>query len=169
MILVEESCIILSSLERLTTQLTQEEFVRPLAILNQNSVSQHLRHIVEFYQEYILGLQRGEIDFDERKRSKRLEEEKDFALEFLRFLKREMDTVRFDKQVQVRVSTHKKENRPILKSSSFRELAYCNEHAVHHMAILKIAIKYHIPQTDLAEGFGVAFSTQHANHPYVSC
>lgn len=169
MILVEESNLILASLENLIRQLTQSEYRMPLSILQQSSISQHVRHILEFYQEFLLGLQRGEIDFDARKRSSQLEEDKEFALEFISLLQKEMLVVTEDHPIATRVSTHEKELRPLLSSSRFRELAYCNEHSIHHMAILKIALKHSLPNVIVSEGFGIAFSTQHVNHLAVTC
>ncbi|TGL59082.1 DinB family protein [Leptospira ognonensis] len=169
MILVEESKLIFASLESLIRQLSQMEFCKPLSILNQSSISQHVRHILEFYQEFLLGLQRGEIDFDARKRSSQLEEDKEFALEFLTLLQKEMLGIIKDHPIAIRVSTHEKEVRPLLTSSSFRELAYCNEHSIHHMAILKIALNHSFPNVIVSEGFGIAFSTQHVNQLAVTC
>ena len=40
-----------------------------------------------------------------------------------------------------------------------RELVYNIEHAIHHMALIKIGIKEVAPQLQLPEGFGVANST----------
>ena len=46
-----------------------------------------------------------------------------------------------------------------IKSSLERELAYNIEHAIHHMAIIKIAVQTVFPKVKLADNFGVAFST----------
>ncbi|XDD47622.1 hypothetical protein AB3N60_05960 [Leptospira sp. WS39.C2] len=168
MILVEESLMIISSIEKLIKQLSQNEFTNPLSILNQCSISQHTRHILEFYQEYLLGLQRGEIDYDARKRSNQLEVDKEFSLEFISLLKKELQVISIDVPILISVSTHEKDVRPTLKSSSFRELAYCNEHSVHHMAIIKIALNHSFPNVLVAGGFGIAFSTQHATQSVIS-
>ena len=51
-------------------------------------------------------------------------------------------------------------NDPIRVASNFeRELVYNIEHAIHHMALIKIGIKEVAPQLQLPEGFGVANST----------
>ena len=46
-----------------------------------------------------------------------------------------------------------------LTTSLKRELIYNIEHAVHHMAIIKIAIKESLPHIALPEDFGIAYST----------
>ncbi|TAG65626.1 MAG: DinB family protein, partial [Runella slithyformis] len=40
-----------------------------------------------------------------------------------------------------------------------RELVYIAEHAIHHLAILKIALRAHFPDIALPVHFGVAYST----------
>ena len=46
-----------------------------------------------------------------------------------------------------------------IKSSLEREIAYNIEHAIHHMAIIKIAVMTVFPKVQLAENFGIAYST----------
>ncbi len=122
MILVEESILILNSIESLIEQLNEEEYLRPLEVLSQNSLSQHIRHILEFYHEYILGLQRGEIDFDLRNRSRRLEEDRVFSSEFISILKKELVSDKENCSIVIRVSSHEKEIRPLLESSTILHL-----------------------------------------------
>ncbi|MCW7504569.1 DinB family protein [Leptospira paudalimensis] len=160
MILVEESRLITNSISELIQQLSKKEFSMPLPILSHGSISQHIRHILEFFQEFIFGLKRGEIDFDQRKRSKQLEENPEFALEMIGFIQKELVEGFVDIPISIRVSTHDKNERPLLASTSLRELAYCNEHAVHHLAIIKIALSTTFPDIIVGDGFGIAYSTQ---------
>jgi len=46
-----------------------------------------------------------------------------------------------------------------MNSSYFRELQYNIEHAIHHMAIIKIAIGACFTEVELPANFGVAYST----------
>ena len=50
-------------------------------------------------------------------------------------------------------------NRQEIETNIGRELAYNIEHAVHHMAILKIGLAIVAPEVKVPEGFGVAVST----------
>ena len=47
----------------------------------------------------------------------------------------------------------------IMNTTLERELAYNIEHAIHHMAILKIGVRTIAPGTDIPDGFGIAVST----------
>ena len=52
-----------------------------------------------------------------------------------------------------------------IPSSLARELLYNVEHAIHHMALIQIAVKNALPHVDIPPHFGVAYSTvQHQSH-----
>jgi hypothetical protein len=46
-----------------------------------------------------------------------------------------------------------------VNSTYFRELVYNIEHAIHHFAIMAIAVKSNFQEVTLAENFGTAYST----------
>jgi hypothetical protein len=46
-----------------------------------------------------------------------------------------------------------------VRTNYFRELTYNIEHAVHHMAIMKIGIREIAPRVTISSDFGVAAST----------
>ncbi len=46
-----------------------------------------------------------------------------------------------------------------MPSSFHREVAYNIEHAIHHMALLKVAVNQTLHYIQLPENFGVASST----------
>jgi hypothetical protein len=56
-------------------------------------------------------------------------------------------------------STNKDSFRPQVDSSVGRELMYAFDHAIHHIAIIKIGIKAAFPQIQIPQEIGVAPST----------
>jgi hypothetical protein len=44
------------------------QYTQPLTVFSGSSVGQHVRHTVEFFQCFILGLENGVVDYDARKR-----------------------------------------------------------------------------------------------------
>ena len=46
-----------------------------------------------------------------------------------------------------------------IRSNYHRELAYNVEHAIHHMALIKIGVKENAPYVQLPDDFGIASST----------
>lgn len=167
--LKEDSYLILDSIADVLDQLDENSYSKPLEVLSGSSISQHTRHILEFYMELLQGLQKELIDYDARKRSLLIESNKQFALNELNNIHLEIKNLEQSElidfppaPIQVKVSTHEPSIRFKLESSIWRELAYCNEHTIHHLALIKIAIKLHFPEVRLPIGFGVAFSTQFA-------
>lgn len=155
-----EANFILTSLIRVLDQLTLDEYTKPVTILQNRSLSQHIRHILEFYQELVLGYIKGEIDYDSRRRSLKIETDIEFAKEFILLLQKELTPLSLDTMLHLRISSHIPEERTRISSSLFREISYCNEHAIHHMAILKICFLSQFPHIEVSEGFGVAYATQ---------
>jgi hypothetical protein len=71
-----------------------------------------------------------------------------------------VDKIPFVEEVILELSHTKSDEDSVkIKSSLERELAYNIEHAIHHMAIIKIALKTLFPKVKLADNFGVAYST----------
>ena len=47
----------------------------------------------------------------------------------------------------------------LVRTNAEREIVYNIEHAIHHMAIIRIALQHDIPDLELESDFGYAFST----------
>lgn len=151
----------LNSIRTLLDQLSEFEYKKPLSVLDNKSISQHVRHVLEFYQELVLGSKKGEINYDSRNRSLRVESDLHFAKEFLNLLSMEMSEILEDKMVKLQVSSPIPNSMIDLQTTLFREISYCNEHSVHHLAILKIGILNEFSHIQLEEGFGIANATLH--------
>lgn len=151
----------LNSIRTLLDQLSEFEYKKPLSVLDNKSISQHVRHVLEFYQELVLGSKKGEINYDARNRSLRVESDLHFAKEFLNLLSMEMSEILEDKMVKLQVSSPIPNSMIDLQTTLFREISYCNEHSVHHLAILKIGILNEFSHIQLEEGFGIANATLH--------
>ncbi|GBF50371.1 DinB family protein [Leptospira ryugenii] len=158
--LFNETLFILDSLDSLLSKMSEKEYYEPISILQNKSVSQHVRHILEFYQEFLLGHKKGEIDYDARKRSLKIESDRNYTIEFIQLMRIEFSNSFPDKTILLHVSSHKLELRSHIQSSLYRELSYCNEHSIHHMAIIKMALFQSFPRIQVSDGFGVAYATQ---------
>lgn len=69
----------LSQLRYVINQLTQEEYTLKLTILNQSSVGQHVRHVLEFYICLSQGIGPGVVDYDRRTRNLSIENDPNYA------------------------------------------------------------------------------------------
>jgi hypothetical protein len=58
---------IIAQLKDLLSTMDTAQYTQPLTVFSGSSVGQHVRHTVEFFQCFILGLEDGVVDYDARK------------------------------------------------------------------------------------------------------
>jgi len=148
-------------LEEILNTLTLEEYSKPLPILSDCSISQHTRHIIEFFQCLFLMSDSGIVNYDSRERNKNIETSISYSLEAIEKIYDNLNKSRSDVTLSVEFSFGTEEETPVIKTASSlgRELAYNIEHCVHHMAIIKIGILSILPDFKFPEHFGIAAST----------
>ena len=140
-----------------TGQLTNEEYGLPCKTLFNASVGQHVRHVIELYVCLFAGYETGYVNYDERKRNARIETDRDFAIEHMHDIIREIE--RPDKDLILQANCHETTAGTLpINTNYFRELVYNLEHTVHHMALIRIGM-HEVSNILLPEGFGVAAST----------
>ena len=106
------------------------------------------------YQGLISGYDSGIIEYDKRNRDRRIETDRAFAEATLSEIINNLDKA--DKNLLVIYDLEGREIK--LQSNYHRELMYNMEHAIHHMALIKVAV---LELTDiiLPKEFGVAPTT----------
>jgi hypothetical protein len=150
---------ILAQLKELVEQLREQDFSKPAETLSHSTIGQHLRHTLEFFGCLRSGYQLGIVNYDRRAHDHIIENDKFLALAAIE------DTLIFveqlvDNPLVLQVGYDRSEETfHQLDTTVFRELVYNIEHAVHHMAIIKIGIKELAPYVTLAADFGIAAST----------
>lgn len=155
----DTSSQVLEQLVELINKLDNEQFTRPLSVLSGNTIGKHIRHIIELYEQLLLGYDSGVINYDRRKRDLQTETETNYAIDKLKQINLAAEN-KSDKPIQLMLdySINCQVN-DMVDSSYKRELAYNIEHAIHHMAIIKIAIENAYSEIVLDKAFGVAPST----------
>lgn len=141
----------------------------PLELLSGSTIGQHTRHIIEFYNCLLTQTLTGVtpvINYARRVRDIRIETEPDHALRCVSQICDQIQEVDLDKKCYLNCEEHGQEHLQVA-STIERELIYNIEHTIHHLAIVKIALKATTPAIDLPEHFGVAPSTIH--HRQESC
>jgi hypothetical protein len=73
-------CHILLQLTDMTTQLSDTDFTRPVELLGNSSIGQHLRHTLEFFICLKQGAEQGVINYDKRLHDKLIETDRSIAL-----------------------------------------------------------------------------------------
>ena len=152
---------ILGQLQLFAKEITNDEFSQPLTILRGKTIGKHLRHVLEFFDLLLLGVNNGVVEYDKRAHDTLLETDVTQAQHKLAALSAGLAKLPTEEKALVLRSTYGGEEGATVEMSSSlkRELAYNIEHAVHHMAIIKVAINHELPHVEVAENFGLAYST----------
>ncbi len=133
----------------------------PLEILSGSTIGQHTRHILEFYNCLLEQYAQADppvISYARRKRDHRIESEPDHALAYVDRISGQLKELNADRNCLLDCAEHGTPDL-LVPSTIGRELIYNIEHTIHHLAIVKIALKSTLPQIVLPEHFGVAPST----------
>lgn len=151
---------ILGQLENTVDQIHSDDFIRPSQSLSNATLGQHLRHTLEFFICLEKGFGSGVINYDNREHNKLVESDKFLALATIGRIREFVEKQKSDKPLQLEVGYERHTNITVAVSTNyFRELTYNIEHAIHHMAIMKIGVREVAPYVKLADHFGVAVST----------
>jgi hypothetical protein len=149
---------ILEQLKCVLLQFDANDYKKGLKILNNISIGQHTRHIIEFYQCLFEGYKIGYINYDSRCRDLKIESSLEYAIlmidQILEQLGNSNDDADMILEVSLGVGVLSK-----VTTTFQRELTYLIEHTIHHLAIINIAINELFPNIVVPKYFGVAFST----------
>lgn len=158
MTLIETNLEILAQLKTLLKQFNNEQYTQSLHVLSNNTIGKHVRHVVEFYECLLKGIQQNEINYDNRDRNLSLENDVFYTLNLVEDIEDAIKNQTTDIPINL-VVQYKSSEKILVNSTYFRELIYNIEHAIHHFAILAIAVKTNFPNITLVPNFGTAYST----------
>jgi len=138
-------------------QLTPEQYVQQCGNLGNNTIGQHMRHIIELFQCLETGYPYNIVNYEKRKRDIAIETNRDLALDLLQDIYTKLDKP--DKEMVLEACYDELSTEAIsIPTNYFREVAYNLEHTIHHMALIRVGIK-EVADITLPEEFGVASST----------
>jgi hypothetical protein len=150
----------LTDLKIVIENLSDVYFCLSSDLLFGSTIGQHCRHIIEFYQCLETQSKNGFVNYDLRKRQPEIENFRIKAIETIEHLVNWLSGVKTDFDLKLIVNQSSIEGfQEEIGSSLYREIAFNIEHAIHHMAILKIGIFSVCPDFEFPENFGVAPST----------
>lgn len=144
-------------LENTLNQLSAHEYIQPSTRLGQNTIGQHIRHIIELFQCLEKGYDSGLVNYEKRNRDIRIETDQEFARTLLQEVYQQLK--RPDKNLVLEACYDDSEAESIhITTNFYREIAYNLEHTIHHMALIRVGIN-EVSSISLPEDFGVASST----------
>jgi hypothetical protein len=158
---LESVSLINKQIQGILDQLSDSQYSLNLDIFNGSSVGMHIRHIFDFYDCIISGCNCDSIDYNDRDRNPNIEQNRVAAIgAFSQMASMALNLNDSNKiTVITDFSIQENDQRPAVTSSIGRELMYAYDHAVHHLAIIKIGIKASFPDVILDKHIGVAPST----------
>jgi hypothetical protein len=150
----------LNQIKRLIASLPEKDFQKQSENLFCSTIGEHVRHILEFYSCLLEGINRGEVNYDTRKRQKELECQPEIAMTKIDDIAFQLKQIPEDKPLVLKANYSINENvNELISTSVNRELGYCLEHCIHHQALIKSALKEHNCLSLVEKEFGVAAST----------
>lgn len=162
MTIFEANIHILSQLSEQLSKLPKERYSEPLELLSNSSIGQHTRHILEYFECLLEQFPGGIIAYDKRRRDHLTETDLGAALQKIESLNTALSTIPEENpslELHIFFTGNTEEKPQIQPTNFYRELTYTFEHALHHIAILKIAIKHEFPGVGVLPDLGVAPAT----------
>jgi uncharacterized damage-inducible protein DinB len=156
----------LQQLIDLLLQLEPDTYAQPLPVLSGSSLSQHVRHITEFYLCLFNGLTSGQVDYDARQRNLQLETDSRFAIKILEGIINHVQGVQEDQSLHLK-ATYDADTALLVPTTLYRELIYNLEHCIHHLATIRIGVSTGANIYLISQNFGVAPST--IQHRQTTC
>ena len=147
---------VFTELGGLLMQLRNDEYTAPSRHLFNATIGQHVRHIVELFQCLQKGYDTGIVNYDKRNRDISIETDKTVALGIIDSLLNGMHP--HDKSISMEASFGSHSEVLSIQSNYLRELVYNLEHAIHHMALIRVGVN-ELTDIVVSERFGVAPST----------
>ena len=156
--LIERNVAWLRQAFALVERLDDEIFATTPRGLAPHRVGSHLRHVLEFYECFLDGLESGRVDYDSRKRNEAIERTRHSALVSIRsIIGRLQATSRPSTEAILAVRLENAEADVWLGSSIGRELQALSSHTIHHFALIAVTLRLHGVSVD--PDFGMSPST----------
>jgi hypothetical protein len=141
----------------LTRHLNPEELTRKIDLLGSASIGQHARHIIELWQCALNGYDTGLVDYHNRERNLLLENDKDQILSAMNSIMAKASELH-DKSLSLYIAHNEEGGVEVAETTYLREVVYNVEHMIHHMALIKVALR--AMQIEITQpNFGMAYST----------
>lgn len=154
--ITESVAAVLEQIADVLSELKEAHFTTRLPVLSGASLGEHVRHVIEFFKELETGYQTGIVDYDARNRERDLETRREYAI--LRLQQIAAGLQPHDKPLQLAYKAGTPGTGHTIATSYERELLCNLEHAVHHMALIRIGLRS-LTDIRIPDYFGVASST----------
>lgn len=142
----------------LLSQIAPHEYRQPLPEFDGSTLGQHFRHILEFFICLEKGIPSGIVDYAARERNLLFEDAPGVALAAMDSFAKVLEGLSSSTEVAFKAEFGGIE-RPCYPSTVGRELVFVYDHAIHHLAIIKIGLRCRFPHIRVDKDLGVSPST----------
>ena len=156
---------VLNPLSAVLMQLTDEQYNAACPLLKGSTIGAHTRHIIELFQCLQNGYASGFVNYDERNRNRMIETNRQLACDSINNICNVVNLANKPMLLKGIFAAGNPEPYTI-ETNYYRELIYNIEHAIHHMALIRVGV-YAVSEIELHETFGVAASTIQYNNSCV--
>lgn len=158
----------LLQIKYLTRRISDQDYQKSCEILFNTSLGQHIRHALEFYLCLFEGIEDGVVNYDNRKRERKIESCPKVASNIIDDIIKKLNKIEKNCKLVIKANyTHDSDEEICMQSSIYRELGYCLEHCIHHQALVKVGLKELDCLNLVSPDFGVAPSTLRSLKPCV--
>ena len=156
---VKEAILLtINQITDLLRQIEPHEYRQPLPEFDGSTLGQHFRHILEFFICLERGLPSGTVDYASRERNLLFEDIPGIALAALESFSEDLERLQTSTEMVLKAEFGGAD-RPCYQSTMGRELAFVYDHAIHHLAMIKIGLRCHFPHIQIDRDLGVSPST----------
>lgn len=135
-------------------------YSKSLDVFGGSTFGKHFRHIYDFFDCLIEQCGCSKVDYALRMRNESIETSPKVAIEHFNQIKGTMNGLCEEESLEVYADfAMVNGERPKVKTSIGREIMYAYDHAVHHLAIIKIGLRTEFPDVAINDNIGVAAST----------
>ena len=129
----------LDQLSVLLKRLTDQQYGTAVEHLNGSTIGEHTRHVLEMFDELLIGYTSGTVCYENRNRDMELQTVRISALARIDRIAGELN--RENKDIVLTQSFIDGETSSYsLTTNYLREIVYNIEHTVHHLALIRVAI-----------------------------
>ncbi len=146
----------LKSLSNLLLLLNDRQYNKKIVFLGNASIGGHTRHIIELLKCVTDGYNLGKVDYLNRVRDLSLETDKISATAQLTEMTDQV--TKHDRQMRLVTETNEEGLMNVVETTYFREIVYNTEHAIHHLALIRVALR-EMKLDIVDDDFGMAYST----------
>ncbi len=139
-------------------RLDDEVYANTNSLSPRGSIGGHLRHILDSYQSFLVGIQSGRINYNLRKRDPLTEQDRFYAVQRISATIAGLRSISLDHRPLLVCTENDGVSEPLWSESSvLRELDFLQSHTVHHYSLVAMLLRLH--EIEPGEEFGVAPST----------